>query len=247
MDIDPEFSAGALALAAPLAAYLIAGEPWVGRRLYAQLAQRRDRDDRALTRYYGIALAFWGAAAALTAAAVLLSPQVKAADLGLTPPDDAVLAGIGVVLFAVAAVYGTVAMRRMARDGRNVPGRPAIAAMLPRTATERRLALAVAVADGVAGEIVYRGLLIALGVGVLGLNVHAAAVLAVAVYALAGLYQGARGLVVFAFFGAICTAPYLATGSLLLPIVLHTVLSARDLVLVPPAGPAERTAIAQGS
>ncbi|MEV0257816.1 CPBP family intramembrane glutamic endopeptidase [Streptomyces sp. NPDC050732] len=233
-DFAPDFSAPSTAVAAALAAYLLFGEAWAGRRMYASLARRRDTEPRALVRYYGLVLALWWALAALAVAALLLSPGTAAADLGLALPERPAYAVAAILLTGAAAVASGRHFRDLAERGRNVPGLSAIEAMLPRTPVERRLAIAVAVSDGVCAELVYRGLLIAFGVGALGLDLYAAAALSVLVYALAGFYQGRRGVLAFALFGAVFTGLYFATGSLLLPVAVHVILSVRDLTLPAP-------------
>ncbi|MET8688830.1 CPBP family intramembrane glutamic endopeptidase [Streptomyces sp. NPDC004732] len=237
MTISPDFSAASTAVAATLAVYLLVGEPWAGRRMYGSLARRRDTEPRALVRYFGLVLTLWWAFAALAAAALLLSPGTGAADFGLTAPERPGYVVTGILLATAIAVASGRNFHDLARQGKNVPGLAAIEAMLPRTAEERRLAIAVAVTDGLCAELVYRGLLIAFGVGALGLDLYAAAALSVLVYAVAGLYQGRKGVLVFALFGAMLTALYLATGSLLLPVAVHVVLSVRDLTLPAPEKP----------
>ncbi|MEV7191871.1 CPBP family intramembrane glutamic endopeptidase [Streptomyces sp. NPDC093510] len=234
MTISPDFSAASTAVAATLTAYLLLGEPWAGRRMYGSLARRRDTEPRALVRYFGLVLTLWWAFAALALAALLLSPGTAAADFGLAVPERPTYVVAGILLAAAIAVSSGRNFHDLAKRGRNVPGLAAIEAMLPRTAEERRLAVAVAVTDGLCAELVYRGLLIAFGVGTLGLDLYAAAALSVLVYALAGIYQGRQGVLVFALLGAVLTGLYLATGSLLLPVALHVFLSVRDLTLPAP-------------
>ncbi|QDQ10846.1 type II CAAX prenyl endopeptidase Rce1 family protein [Streptomyces spectabilis] len=237
MTISPDLSVAATAVGGVLAAYLLLGEPWLGRRMYASLARRRAVEPGALVRYFTFTIAAWWAFAALTVAALLLSPGTSAADLGIAAPDDLTFAVPLVLLCSVAAALSGRHFRDLAKEGKHVPGRAAIAAMLPRTARERRFAMAAAVTDGVCAELVYRGLLIAFGVGALGLPLYAAAALSLAVYALAGWYQGGTGIVVFGLFGALLTGLYLASGSLLVPIAVHVALSARDLTIPAPEAP----------
>ncbi|WP_369216634.1 CPBP family intramembrane glutamic endopeptidase [Streptomyces flavofungini] len=241
-DMSPDFSAAATAVTAALAAYLLFGEPWAGRRMYGSLARRRDIEPRALVRYFSAVLALWASFAALAVAALLLSPGVRAADLGLAAPESPVVTVIGVLAVGAVAVKSGRTFRDLVRRGKNVPGLAAIEAMLPRAAEERGLAVAVAVTDGLCAELVYRGLLIAFGVGALGLNLYAAAALSVVVYAVAGFYQGRQGIAVFALFGTVFTGLYLATGSLLLPAAVHVLLSVRDLTLPAPKKPLAATA-----
>lgn len=231
--VSPEFSAVSTVVVAVLGAYFVFGEPWLGRRMYASLERRRDSEPRALVRYFGLSLAMWWGLVAVAVAAVLLSPGVSAADLGLRLPDEPVYTYGLMALLLVTTVAGGVHNRRLVRQDKHVPGRDAVAAMLPRTAQERRLAAAVALTDGVAGEFVYRGLFIAFGVGALGLNIYVAAGISLAIYAVAGWYQGRAGVAIFALFGLGATLFYLFSGSLLLPVVFHLSVTVRDLVFLP--------------
>lgn len=234
MTVSPDFSAASTAVAAVLGAYLLLGEPWLGRYAYRSLARRRDTEPRALVRYFTFVLAFWWVFAALALTVLLLSPGMAAADLGIATPASPVTAAVVIVMVAAVSVMSGRHMCALAEGGKNVPGLASIQAMLPRTAQERRLAIAVAVTDGLCAELVYRGLLIAFGVGVLGLNLYVAAALSVLVYALAGFYQGRSGLLAFGFVGALFAGLYVASGSLLLPVAVHIALSVRDLTLPEP-------------
>lgn len=80
----------------------------------------------------------------------------------------------------------------------------------------------------------FRGLLLAVGVG---LGLHPVLVVAVltVVFGAAHYYQGVPGMLATAFVGAVMSALALATGSLLLPIVLHVAIDLRGLLLTRPA------------
>ncbi|MEV3856529.1 CPBP family glutamic-type intramembrane protease [Streptomyces sp. NPDC050095] len=230
--ISPDFTTPSAALAAAAALYLAVGEPLVGRRMYASLGRRRETQPGALVRYFRFTLGFWVLAAGLFGVVYACSPGIAAADLGLAGPTGTTGLGVGIAVL-LGVVLGAHRLRGAARDGKHVPGLDEIAALLPRTRQERRYAAAVAVTDALCSELLYRGLLLAFGVGVLGLNLYVAAALALLIYAGAGLYQGRGGIAVFAAFGAVCTALYLSSGSLLLPVLAHAALSLRDLVYVP--------------
>ncbi|WP_158070514.1 CPBP family intramembrane glutamic endopeptidase [Streptomyces luteocolor] len=234
MTISPDFSVASTTVTAALAAFLLIAEPWLGRRAYGSLARRRDAEPRALVRYFTFVLGAWWAYAAVAVAALLLSPGVDAADLGITAPERPVYTIVLIILFAAVTVASGRNFRGLAEQGKNVPGLSSVEAMLPRTGKERGLAVAVAVTDGICAELVYRGLLIAFGIGVLGLNSYLAVALSAVVYALAGSYQGRQGMAAFALFGVFFGGLYLATGSLLLPVVAHVALSLRDLTLPAP-------------
>ncbi|MBC9717935.1 CPBP family intramembrane metalloprotease [Streptomyces sp. TRM66268-LWL] len=233
MAISPEFGTAGAAATAVLAAYLLLADPWIGRRMYASLERRRDSEPRALVRYFALVTVLWWLAAALAGAALLAADDVAASDVGLGAPESPWYAALLCALLVVGAVVTGRSLRRLHAEGRSVPGLSTIAAMLPRTPAERRIATVAAVTDGLCAEFVYRGLLIAFGVGVLGLNVYVAAAISLAAYALAGLYQGRRGVLAFAVFGAIATMFYLVTGSLLVPVVFHVVMTVRDLAFIP--------------
>lgn len=127
----------------------------------------------------------------------------------------------------------SVILRRRAAAGKPVPGQAAVLALLPRTAAERRWAVAVSLTAGICEEVLYRGLLVVLAVD-LGLGVVPAAIVAVAVFGMAHVYQGLAGAVGALVLGAVLAALYVSTGSLLLPIVVHVLVDLRGLVLVPP-------------
>lgn len=100
------------------------------------------------------------------------------------------------------------------------PASSAVVVLAPHTRSERRLALGVAVTAGICEELLYRGFLVALGVG-FGLPWWAAAVLSCVLFALAHAYQGWWGLVGPGLLGVLYMVLYLGTGSLVVPIVAH--------------------------
>ncbi|WAE72590.1 CPBP family glutamic-type intramembrane protease [Streptomonospora nanhaiensis] len=106
--------------------------------------------------------------------------------------------------------------------------------LVPRTTAERAMAGGVAVTGGVFGELLYRGLFIALVAG-LGAPLWMAAVLSVALFSVAHLYQGWWGLVSAGTSGTLFTVLYLGTGSIWVPVVVHVALDLRSLVFPPPA------------
>ncbi|WP_432928043.1 CPBP family intramembrane glutamic endopeptidase [Microbispora sp. CA-135349] len=233
MSISASFSSPGLFLTVALTAYLAFVSPWLGRRQYDRLASRRAHDPRALTRAYRLWIAEEWIWVAVLALILVLSPGIDLADVGLAKPDNLGRVAPMIAGMSGALVIGTVLLRHLARTGRAVPGQAAVAELMPRTSGERWHALAMAVTAGVCEEIVYRGLLIAFGVGVLGLGTAAAAALALVVFVAGHLYQGWKGLVVVALLGFWLTTVYLSTGSLLLPIMAHILIDVRGLVCMP--------------
>ncbi|GAB3148495.1 CPBP family intramembrane glutamic endopeptidase [Microbispora hainanensis] len=239
MDISASFSPPGLLLACALTAYLAFAAPALGKRQYDRLARRRDHEPGALVRMYRQWIAEEWVWVAVTALVLLLSPGVGLADLGFAMPSHFGKVAPAVIGMSGAFVISVVTARRLAGSGRTMPGLEGMRELLPRTSAERWHALAMSVTAGVCEEIVYRGLLIALGVGALGLSTTAAAALALAVFAVGHLYQGWMSMLGVAVAGCALTALYLTTGSLLLPILMHALMDIRGLVFTPQ--PARRT------
>lgn len=215
-------------LAAALVAYLAVVTPWLGRHTYDRLVRDRDRDPAALVRMFRLWIADTWAVTAVALAVVWLAPQLDAARVGLTlGADTSFLGGFlrgGLFGLPIGVALLVAVRRRAGRAASEAAPAPPHAAMLPRTRAERWHAAAMSVTAGVGEEIVYRGVLIAIGTHLLGLPVAVAAVLALALFAVGHLYQGAVGMLAAAAVGGAFTMLYLGTGSLLLPIALHTVI-----------------------
>jgi membrane protease YdiL (CAAX protease family) len=242
-----QFGVVATVIAGLLTAYALFVEPVWGLREYRRLAATRESDPAALVRFYRLSLLVEWGWVALIVAAVAAAPGLRAADIGITPPRDAGLAYGLVAALAVALVVTGLMYRRTAgrETTRLPPGQQAVMAMLPRTARERRYALAMAITAGVCEEVLYRGFFIAAGVGLLGLPVWGAAIVSLAVFVVAHIYQGWLGVIGVTGLAVALTSLYVLSGSLLLPIVLHVLVDIRGLLLVPappapkePAGPA---------
>ncbi|WP_067485694.1 CPBP family intramembrane glutamic endopeptidase [Actinomadura hibisca] len=247
MSISPDFSTPGLVLAVLLAACVLVGEPLLGKISYDRLARRRDRDPRALIRTLRLWMASSWTLAGLAMVIVAVSPGVGLADVGLAVAGDpGEVAGTVTGMVTVMVVLGLL-LWWAGRSGR-LPGLRRLTerqsagfeALLPRTPRERWAGLGMAITAGVCEEVVYRGMLIALGVGVLGLPLKGAAVLALVVFAVGHLYQGWRNVLVVALPGYALTMMYLSTGSLLVPILVHIAIDVRSLALAPAPRPAVR-------
>jgi membrane protease YdiL (CAAX protease family) len=232
----PALLAGGLLLA-----YLVAGQPLVGRwnqRRFAR-ALRRDPDAR-LRRYRRSAAAEW-LLVALVLLLVAAAPGLSLGQLGIRPPrpDGTGLAftAIGVLgLGGTLAVFAAVA-RGLRRHPAVEPRAPeAVLVLLPRTVRERRSFAALALTAGVCEEVLYRGLFIAVGtVLVPRLGALAAVVASAVAFGLAHLYQGPWGMLGTGVLGGCLAVLYLGSGSLLLPVCYHALLDLRVLLLPLPA------------
>jgi membrane protease YdiL (CAAX protease family) len=229
---ESRFDALSTTLVAVLAVYLVVVGPWLGRRLRHKIRPGRVRP----ARFYAEALAEQWIGAVVAVVVVATAAGVGREHLGLvgSRPGTWWWTGYAVVLSLAVLGAGLVFRRRM-QTGRMVRRPAAIDAILPRTPRERRLAVLVAVSAGVCEEIVYRGLLLAVGVGMLGLDPLLAGLLAVVVFTANHLYQGVAGMAAAATIGFACTGFCLWTGTLIPAILLHAAIDIRGLVMVPPA------------
>ncbi|MGV9771264.1 CPBP family intramembrane glutamic endopeptidase [Streptosporangium sp. NPDC003464] len=227
------FTPLSLVLTAVLIGYLAVVSPLLGKRTYDRLARTRDQDPTAYRRMFTLWSAELWALAAVALLIVAVEPGLDAAGVGLAikePLDDTLGTVAG---FLVAATAGVLVLRGLAAKGRPVPGQQAFHHLLPHTPAERWYAAGLSVTAGVTEEIVYRGLLIAVGTHAFGLSEGVAAFGALAVFVLGHLYQGWRGMLMVTLIGFGLTSLYLRTDSLLLPILLHALIDLRGLVLTP--------------
>jgi membrane protease YdiL (CAAX protease family) len=246
---------GPAALAAVVvAAYLVVGEPVVGRVLHRRFEGRLRTDPSARRSFYRRLLVLeWGLA--LLALVIWLSaPGVGAAQVGLGLPRQwpGPVTGLVVVLVLVFVLVSTRALRggvlleapaavRRAGEGRHSePPGQATLDLLPRTAGERRLFTLVGITAGVCEEWLYRGFFLAVVAALSGGPPTWVLVLVAAgAFGLAHAYQGRAGVVTTALLGGVMAGLYLQTGSLLLPVLLHAAIDLRFLLVpsrVLPAG-----------
>jgi membrane protease YdiL (CAAX protease family) len=117
-----------------------------------------------------------------------------------------------------------------------------LAFLMPETPNERRLWWLVSVTAGITEECVYRGFLLRyLAAPPWNLHAPVAALLfASLIFGLAHAYQGAGGIAVTALMGLALGVTFVATGTLLAPILLHTLIDLRILLLWPAPGPSGR-------
>ncbi len=161
----------------------------------------------------------------------------------------------GVLVGMAVGLLGFVAARVGARWGGAVAVRetktprwrkllPDFSALLPVAARERLLWAAVAISAGICEEVVFRGWLLATLHGPAGLTGTALVAVAAVIFGLAHAYQGIAGVVLTAFAGAFFCVLYVTTGSLLIPIALHTLVDLRFALLPAPPMQKPRTAYA---
>jgi membrane protease YdiL (CAAX protease family) len=207
--------------------------PVFSSRRVARLRAERATDPAALTRFYRLGLVGAWSAFGYVVLVLALSPGVDAGSIGVCAPAGDGLDYFFTALFLVAVPLGGLRARRRTRLGRPPALPESIAALMPRTRTERRLAVAVSFTAGIVEEAIFRGLLITAGVSLLGLTVYLAAALSLALFVWGHRYQGRRGMIGVGYVGLILTLIYLVSGSLVLPTALHITFDLVALVLVP--------------
>ena len=233
---DGHLSGVALASGLLLTAWLVAGQPLVGAWSHERFRRALGTDPRArLDRYRRTALIEWAAVTA-SLALVAYAPGLDLGDVGVRWPrlSDSgapytVVGGLGLVL-SVLLLRG---LRRRVDRGADLRAPREVAALLPRTAAERRGFAAVAVTAGVCEETLYRGVLLGLAATLLpDLSPARLAVVSALAFGLAHTYQGAAGMLTTTVLGGCLAVLYLGSGSLLLPVLYHVLVDLRVLVLL---------------
>lgn len=198
--------------------------PFVGWWAYQRFLARYQREgERALVREYRITI-LWLIGLGAATFLVWLASGRRVAVLGFTPlrlaEENSLAVGGTIGVLASAAIRPIVAaLVPKARAGlKKQYGE--LTAFLPKTGEQLAWGLAVSVAAGLFEEIAYRGYLIPYFQYWLPNwgGVAAAAIL----FGLAHLYQGKLGIIMTALLGGLFGYMFVATGSLFLPILLHT-------------------------
>lgn len=132
----------------------------------------------------------------------------------------------------VALVAGSVFAIYLARRSDEVPAVGDIAALLPRNRPELAYGVVLSVNAGVVEELLFRLAMPALIYAVTG-SAAIAVVGSVVIFGLLHIYQGVWGVVGSMTIGLLLMAIYLATGSILVAIIVHAAIDLRSLVLIP--------------
>jgi membrane protease YdiL (CAAX protease family) len=137
-----------------------------------------------------------------------------------------------VTALVVALVGGAVLGIVLARRETEIPSIGDVQALLPRNRSELRFGAALAINAGVVEELLFRLAMPALVFGFTGSSV-AAVVVSIVVFGGLHVYQGLAGIIGATIIGAVFMAIYIATGSILVAIVVHALFDLRSLVLIP--------------
>ncbi len=238
-----------------LALYL-AYESAVSLKKYRRLQQQiADGDPDARPRFYRDILRFEFASALLALAALrfdwsrLTPSHLQIGDTAFGQwwsfawqhADRQFLAGLaaGAIVALIGLAINRRRERRLNQQAPAVLPRwrkliPDFSALIPATPRERALFALVALSAGVCEEIVYRGWLLDALHGVVGLRGGILVVVAAVCFALGHYYQGIVGMLVTGILGLMLCGLYIASGTLLVPIVVHALIDLR-VALLPPA------------
>jgi uncharacterized protein len=225
-------------------AWLLLASPFLGHRSFKKLLAALDTGEPGVrVRFYKQ----WVRESWLLVAIVLLVSGLcgwTPAQLGFVWPHSTSLAsidtvytvGTGMIIGLAIGMVGRLLIQR--RKGAqstaetNKKSQLQVLRMFPKDAAERRWYAVLAITAGIGEEIVWRGF----GLCVLfACHIHQPAVLLIALLAIpfgwAHLYQGFWGIVAITIVGAVFAALYVATGSLLLPMILHMLFDLRMLLM----------------
>jgi membrane protease YdiL (CAAX protease family) len=221
----------AAGIATVLAVVLVFVQPLAGRRRYAALVERVARDPGARLRHYRRGIAGEWITVGIIVAIGLLAGRT-AASIGLQAPQDSWFTAQLVGEIALLLVITTLFMRHprfldpLRRQARG------FLALLPRTREERLTFAVLAVTAGICEEIVFRGFGFAYVRFIWpGVTDGWLIVITSAVFGLAHLYQGPRGVVLTGLAGGAFASMTITTGSLLPAIAVHAMVDLRILGL----------------
>jgi uncharacterized protein len=202
---------------------------------------KTSRDRRARIQSYQMTIAWLWICAALGVAALgwraLCTIRVGSADAPWLPSGGNMVS-FGVVLggaFLIGAIFPAILARRSPPIRERFQKQFAnLSFFLPRTSEERIWFAIVSASAGVCEEILFRGFLIHyFQVAPFHLPLAAAFLLSCATFGAAHLYQGIGGAIQTAFLGLVFGVLFLATGTLLLPMVLHAAVDLKLLIILP--------------
>lgn len=223
------------ALLVALVAYLSVVAPLRGKRRYERLRARIAADPGARLRLYQRA-PVRGSVLCATVLIIGWLLDRSTGDVDLRWPRGGW--GLGMVAgFLVAFAAGTVLGVRQVRSPH---GRAFVEAqlggarlLLPTTERERRWSVAIALSAGVWEELAYRGLLAEVVRTVFPTWPWLPVALVTgAVFGLAHLYQGPRGVVLTGLLGVALGSIVASTGSLLPAMVVHALIDLRSLTII---------------
>ena len=199
--------------------------PLLGVRDYRLLLRRTSEGDAgARVQFYkGVLMFHWPLTMGLLAWWLLSGNDLES--IGLIPVvDDGQWVAIGVGVFAILAqlMYVAAVSRNADKLTKFMEQIGELSNIAPQTRTERRLFDMVSITAGVCEEILYRGLLLATLVSLVG--TWPAVAISSLIFGLGHAYQGISGIAKTGLVGLGLALLTVSSGSLFIAIVLHAVI-----------------------
>ncbi|MEK4030080.1 CPBP family intramembrane glutamic endopeptidase [Pseudobacillus sp. FSL P4-0506] len=223
-----------LILESLLLAFLLLIYPFFDVKYTKSLKEKKDTLSR--VRFFKFVIySEWTIVAAILLMIVMTKITFK--DMGITLPQQPHSEALGMIFGFLAGLFILlfVLMKIPAYQQRLNKQTADIDYLLPTTKQERRLSIFVAITAGVCEEIIYRGFVIhylsSLPIDIQPMYII---IISAVIFGFGHIYQGWKGLLLTGFIGFIFARTYLATGSLLFPILLHIVIDMRSFLFVKP-------------
>ena len=214
--------------------FLATAVPLLGRRRIRQLMRMPETTKRDRLRLYASTVAFqWVAAAVVLWRAN--AHQIALARLGVAIPKPELTAIVSVVLAALVLANQLVSLRHLATHPAEAQGvLPQLALKIfPQDTVERVAFSAVVVTVTICEELIYRGFVQRVFEDWSGGLILAGIFGSAAMFAVAHLYQGKRGLLTTCVVGILFAAIRTWTGSLLAPLIAHFIADITAGLLAP--------------
>ena len=222
-----------------LAVYAILAQPWLGRIWYERARKKiASGDPNAKVGFYRSLVAEQIGATSLVIVIWRLG-DISAGALGLVAPRHWGWTLAATVILVSALLRSALKLRSKGEKIRKKLDDMA-GALMPDTHRERIWFGGVSVGAGISEELVFRGFLFYyFALYVPQMNTLEKVLVVSLFFGLAHLYQGWQGALGTGIVGLVMGGLYVATGSLLMPMVVHAAIDWRVLLMLPPQPPPE--------
>jgi membrane protease YdiL (CAAX protease family) len=200
--------------------------PWRGATRMKRLLDKPELNSADRLSLYGSTILFQLLIVSIVALRTL-ARTVSPEELGLAVPDPWQVIWTSITLTGVLCVNQVIGLRRITRmpDGKRGSLFAITERIMPRTRTETLVFSALALTAGLSEEFLYRGFVFMAFVRIIvnfGPPDTVAAILSSALFSLAHIYQGRRGIITTLVVGLIFAYLRIWTGSLLPSVIAHT-------------------------
>jgi membrane protease YdiL (CAAX protease family) len=223
-------------LAHLLALYCVFVQPLLGLTSYRRLKDGLlDNQDARISFYARGIVAKW--VWVLAVAFVLYTAGRNWDAIGLLAPSNVLLAVAWILiflLFILGTILGYRHLVRNAEQYRSIQDEAAVK-LLPTTTSERWLWSLAAITAGVCEEVLYRGFLFYyFNLFFPGAGIWMLILINGLIFGVGHFYQGRQGILITGVTGALLMASFVTTGSLYVPIIIHSLVDLRALFFIPP-------------